>query len=164
MAIRVFVTGGTIDKLYNEAIGELNFTTTHIREMLEQGRCKQPLLLETLFLKDSLEMTDNDRRLILEKCRQCSESRIVITHGTDTMVETASVLGKASLNKTIVLLGAMIPFVIKGSDSLFNLGYAMAGAQALGSGVYITMNGTIFEWDKVTKNREKGVFQADESS
>ena len=158
-AIRVFVTGGTFDKDYDEIGGRLHFHDTHLPEMLRLGRCRVKLTMRTLMMVDSLEMTDADRGLIAENCRQCEESRLVITHGTDTMVDTARVLAQASLGKTIVITGAMIPFAFGSSDGLFNLGSALSFAQVLPPGVYIAMNGRYFPWDAVRKNREGGVFE-----
>jgi L-asparaginase len=160
MSIRVFVTGGTFDKEYNEIDGTLNFKSTHISELLELGRCKVPVSVTTLMMIDSLEMLDADRQVIVDHCRVCHENKIVITHGTDTMVETAQRLGAATLDgKTIVLTGAMIPFTFGSSDGLFNLGGALAFVQALPAGVYIAMNGRCFSWDNVRKNRKLGLFE-----
>ena len=159
-SIKFFITGGTIDKIYNEIDGTLSFTNTHIPAMLEQARCHVDLATETLMLKDSLEMDVADRELIKQKCGSCEESKIIISHGTDTMVETAEVLAKEIMGKTIVLFGAMVPFSISYSDSLFNLGCAVTAVQCLRKGVYISMNGQIFPWDDVRKNKNEGVFQA----
>jgi L-asparaginase len=159
MAIRLFITGGTFDKEYDEIRGRLYFKDTHVHEMLRLGRCRVEVAVRTLMLIDSLDMTDADRRLILESCRSAAEERIVITHGTDTLVETARVLGEASLAKTIVLTGAMIPWAFGSSDGLFNLGSALSFAQALPHGVYVAMNGQWFPWDDVTKNKSLGVFE-----
>ena len=163
--MQLFVTGGTIDKKYNELNGELIFDQTAVPAMLAQGRCRLPINVETLLLKDSLEMNDDDRALILKHCVACDETQVVITHGTDTMTNTAEVLGKAMeagtlAPKSIVLLGAMVPYAFKQSDALFNLGCAIAGAQALPAGVYISMNGQLFPWEDVKKNRELGEFQS----
>ncbi len=159
MAIRVFITGGTFDKTYDEISGRLRFADTHIQEMLRLGRCRLELEIRTLMMIDSLEMTDADRRLILESCRAAVEQRILITHGTDTMTETAKVLGEAALGKTIVLTGAMVPYAFGSSDGLFNLGSALSFVQALPHGVYLAMNGRCFSWDNVAKNRELGIFE-----
>ena len=159
MAIRIFVTGGTFDKEYNELTGELFFQDSHINEMLLLGRCKLDLKIRTLMLEDSLSMTDADRKIILENCLSADEDKIVITHGTDMMVATAKVLGGVITNKTIVLTGAMIPYKFGSSDGLFNLGSALAFVQTLPPGVYISMNGKYFEWDKVQKNRKTGIFE-----
>jgi L-asparaginase len=158
--IRILVTGGTFDKQYDEISGRLYFHETHLPEMLRLGRCRVPVAIETVMLVDSLQMKDDDRRRILERCRNCEESRIVVTHGTDTMVETAAALAVGHLGKTIVLTGAMVPYAFGSSDGLFNLGSALSFAQVLPPGVYIAMNGTRFTWDNVRKNRETGVFEA----
>jgi L-asparaginase len=160
MTIKLLITGGTIDKQYNELNGELIFTQSGIGDMLAQGRARLKLSLETVMLKDSLELDDNDRQQILASCLACDESRIVITHGTDTMVETSQVLAAGIKDKTIVLLGAIVPFQLKKSDALFNLGCAIAAVQTLGNGVYITMNGRVFNYDEVVKNKELGEFQS----
>jgi len=159
MAIRVFVTGGTFDKEYNEIDGTLFFKDSHINELLALGRCKQDVISTTLMMVDSLEMNDGDRQTILDNCRRCQDSQIIITHGTDTMVETAKVLGQVNLPKTIVLTGAMIPFKFGSSDGLFNMGCAIGFVQALPPGVYVAMNGRVFNWDNVKKNRKRGEFE-----
>ena len=159
MTIRLLITGGTIDKQYNELNGELIFTQSSVEDMFAQGRAKLELSLETVMLKDSLDLDDDDRQKILASCLTCDESRIVITHGTDTMVETSQVLAAGIKDKTIVLLGAMVPYQFKNSDALFNLGCAIAAVQTLGNGVYITMNGKVFNYDEVVKNKEAGEFQ-----
>ena len=159
MSVRILVTGGTFDKEYDEITGELYFKDTHMREILELGRSKLEVKIRTLMLIDSLEMTDADRNLILENCKAVDESQIVITHGTDTMTITAKVLASANLGKTIVLTGAMIPYKFGSSDGLFNFGGALGFVQALGPGVYIAMNGRVFDWDKVIKNKKTGVFE-----
>jgi L-asparaginase len=157
--IRVFITGGTFDKSYDEIGGKLDFKDTHIQEMLRLGRCRLPVEVRTLMMLDSLEMTDADRQLILQNCRSAGEARIVITHGTDTMTDSARVLGEAALPKTIVLTGAMVPYAFGSSDGLFNLGSALSFVQALPRGVYVAMNGRCFAWDDVVKNRELGIFE-----
>jgi L-asparaginase len=159
MAIRVFITGGTFDKTYDEISGLLRFEDTHVHEMLQLGRCRLDLAVRTLMMVDSLDMTDADRRLILENCRSAAEERILVTHGTDTMTDTARVLGEARLPKTIVLTGAMVPYAFGSSDGLFNLGSALSFVQALPHGVHVAMNGRCFSWDDVVKNRELGVFE-----
>ena len=158
-AIRIFVTGGTFDKEYNELDGALFFKNTHVPEMLALARCKVKVSVRTLMMIDSLEMTDQHRRALLEHCVKSRESRIIITHGTDTMERTAQVLGKAAGQKTIVLTGAMIPYKFGSSDGLFNLGSALAFAQSLPAGVYIAMNGRYFHWNGVRKNRKTGEFE-----
>jgi L-asparaginase len=159
MPIRIFVTGGTFDKEYNELTGQLFFKDTHLKEMLELGRCKVDVEITTLMMIDSLEMTDADRQLILEQCQRADEEQILITHGTDTMEETAKVLGRAIHNKTVVLTGAMVPYKFGSSDGLFNLGSALAFVQTLPNGVYIAMNGRYFHWDNVRKNKQTGQFE-----
>jgi L-asparaginase len=159
MKIRIFITGGTFDKEYNELDGKLFFKDTHLPEMLKLGRCKVPVEIRTLMLVDSLEMTDADRQIIIEQCRKCTEDRIVITHGTDTMEETARALGQANLDKTVVLTGAMVPYKFGSSDGLFNLGSALAFAQTLSHGVFVVMNGRCFLWNNVKKNRKTGEFE-----
>ncbi len=160
MKIRVFVTGGTFDKEYDEIRGELYFKDTHLPEMMREGRCVLELEIRTLMMIDSLAMTDADRALIGENCRRSAESHIVITHGTDTMADTARVLAQTVEGKTIVLTGAMIPYAFGSSDGLFNLGSALSFVQVLPPGVYIAMNGCWFPWDNVRKNRETGRFEA----
>ncbi len=157
--IRVFVTGGTFDKEYDELTGRLFFKDTHVPEMLRRGRSRIDVGVQTLLMIDSLEMTDADRGAIVEACRGCAEDRIVVTHGTDTMAETARTLLAAGLGKTVVLTGAMIPYAFGSSDGLFNLGSALSFAQVLPPGVYVAMNGRIFAGDRVRKNRESGVFE-----
>lgn len=160
MTLRIIATGGTLDKQYDEIAGELGFKESHLPQMLEQARVTSSHALEMLPLLDSLDMQDEDRERILNSCRQATETSIVITHGTDTMAETAAVLGKANLPKNIVLTGAMIPYALENSDALFNLGFACGVAQTLPHGVYVAMNGQVFDWDKVQKNREAGCFEA----
>jgi len=158
--VRIFVTGGTFDKEYNELTGALFFKDTHLREMLRLGRSRVEVSITTLMMIDSLDMTDSDRARIVEQCAQAAESRILITHGTDTMVETArAVAAAATPGKTSVLTGAMIPYAFGSSEGLFNLGSALSFVQALSPGVLIAMNGRCFAWDKVRKNRETGVFE-----
>lgn len=157
--VRILITGGTIDKEYDPLTGELIFPKSHLSNMLNQVRCKARFILEELMLKDSLLMTNMDREAILKRCMGCPENKIIITHGTDTMVETTQVLGKKIGGKTIVLIGAMIPYTFGASDALFNLGFAFAAVQALPQGVYITMNGKIFTWNNVKKNKESGDFE-----
>lgn len=159
MAIRIFITGGTFDKEYNELNGELYFKDTHMSELLEKGRCKVPVEIRTLMMVDSLAMTEGDRTLIAHQCKSCDETQIVVTHGTDTMSETAKVLAEKIKDKTIVLTGAMIPIKFGSSDGLFNLGSALAFAQSLPPGVYVAMNGRYFNWDNVRKNKQTGVFE-----
>jgi L-asparaginase len=159
MAIRIFVTGGTFDKEYNELDGKLYFKDTHLPEMLSLARSRVDFALRTLMMVDSLEMSDADRQIIVEQCRRAKEERIVVTHGTDTMEETGRALGRSITDKTIVLTGAMVPYKFGSSDGLFNLGSALAFVQTLPHGVYIVMNGKCFRWDNVKKNRKTGQFE-----
>lgn len=159
MSIRIFITGGTFDKEYNELNGQLYFKDTHIQELLKLGRCRVDVDIRTLMMVDSLEMTDDDRQLIARQCQNSDEDKIIITHGTDTMAETAAILAKETKDKTIVLTGAMIPYKFGSSDGLFNLGSALAFVQALPKGVYVAMNGRYFTWDNVRKNKQTGGFE-----
>ena len=159
MPLKIFVTGGTFDKEYNELDGRLFFKKSHLVEMLSLGRSRVDVDVKTLMLIDSLDMTNKHRQRILRQCRSTKADRIVITHGTDTMEVTARVLGKAVRNKTIVLTGAMVPYKFGSSDGLFNLGSALAFVQTLPNGVYIAMNGRCFKWDNVKKNRKTGAFE-----
>ena len=160
MTIKILITGGTIDKTYNMNNGELYFTESHIPDILKQARYNAPYEMEQLMLKDSLEMSESDRVKILDACQQTECTRIMITHGTDTMVDTARFLSKSLEDKTIVLTGAMIPYVFKTSDALFNLGSALSATQVLYPGIYIAMNGQAFKADNVVKNRQLGMFEA----
>ncbi len=159
MNIKIFVTGGTFDKEYNELEGTLFFKETHLPEMLKLARSKLKIDISTLMMIDSLDMTDADRKIILEKCKKTKEDKILITHGTDTMIETAKVLASSIKNKTIVLTGAMIPYKFGSSDGLFNLGSSLAFVQTLPQGVYISMNGKYFRWDNIKKNKQTGTFE-----
>lgn len=160
MSIKLILTGGTIDKHYNESNGALDFTETHIHELLKLGRNRSSIEIEQIMLKDSLEITDSDRQKILAACKATQQDKIIVTHGTDTIVKTATVLGKQQIDKTVVLVGAMIPFVFKHSDAVFNMGFALGAAHSLPQGVYVAMNGKVFAWDAVIKNRDLGVFEA----
>jgi len=159
MAIRIFITGGTFDKEYNELNGTLFFKDTHLHEMLKLGRCRVDVDIRTLMMIDSLEMKEEDRELIVQQCIRSEEDKIVITHGTDTMVETAIILAKANIPKTIIITGAMIPYKFGSSDGLFNLGSALAFVQTLPYGVYIAMNGKYFNWNNVRKNKQTAQFE-----
>ena len=159
MAIRIFITGGTFDKEYNELNGQLYFKDTHMQDLLEMGRCRLDTEVRTLMMIDSLEMTEDDRELIAHQCNHCEETQILITHGTDTMSETARVLAQKVKGKTVVLFGAMIPIKFGSSDGLFNLGGALAFVQTLPPGVYVAMNGRYFNWNSVRKNKETGIFE-----
>ena len=159
MGIRIFITGGTFDKEYNELPGQLYFKDSHLPEMLELGRNLVPVEIRTLMMVDSLEMSDDDRALIAEHCIKSPEDKIIITHGTDTMADTARVIAGRVRDKTIVLTGAMVPYKFGSSDGLFNLGSAMAFVQTLASGVYVVMNGRCFNAHNVRKNKETGEFE-----
>ena len=159
MTLRIIATGGTFDKHYNELNGTLGFADSHLPAVIARARLTVPVELELLPLLDSLDMQDADRARVLAACQAAAERSIVIVHGTDTMPETAAVLGPAALDKTIVFTGAMIPYAIDNSDAFFNIGFACGVAQVLPPGVYVAMNGQIFAWDNVQKNRAAGVFQ-----
>lgn len=158
MRIKILITGGTIDKLYNKFNGELEFDNTHFDQILKRSCIDLEVISKVLFLKDSLDMTDDDRALILSECLSSDEDRILITHGTDTMVKTADFLGTQIKDKTIVLFGSMTPYSINNSDALFNFGVAISAVQTKDSGVYIAMNGKAFDFDKVEKNKSLGIF------
>jgi L-asparaginase len=159
MSILILVTGGTFDKEYDEINGNLYFKQTHVPEMLRLGRCTVDIDVRTLMMIDSLEMKEKDRKMIIDYCYECEPKKIVITHGTDTMAETARALGNAGLEKTIILTGAMIPYKFGSSDGFFNLGNAIAFAGTLPHGVYVAMNGRYFHWQNVRKNKGTGVFE-----
>src|ERR1700730_6821536 len=159
MEILILVTGGTFDKEYNELTGELFFKDTHEGQSLNLGRSLVTTTTLTLMMKDSLHMTDEDRSVIAGKCKAVKQDLIIITHGTDTMVETADFLAKEIKGKTIVLTGAMIPYKFGSSDGLFNLGSALAFVQTLDKGVYVAMNGRYFHAGNVRKNKKNGVFE-----
>src|SRR6187455_2785888 len=164
MQIRILVTGGTFDKEYDELSGKLFFKETHVQEMLRLGRARLDLAIETAMMIDSLDMDDEGRAAIVARCRDAAERAIVVTHGTDTMVESARALASAGLaDKTIVLTGAMVPYAFGSSDGLFNLGSALSFVQVLSPGVYVAMNGRCFGWDKVRKNLETGNFESTEA-
>jgi len=157
--IQIFATGGTFDKEYNEIDGKLYFKTSNLTELLKLGRSKLNVKVKTLMMLDSLDMDNKDRKTIINECIQVKTNRIIITHGTDTMVQTAKALAKNISNKTIILTGAMIPIKFGSSDGLFNLGSALSFIQILKPGVYITMNGRYFTYDNVRKNNKLGVFE-----
>ena len=163
MKVRLLITGGTIDKVYNQSNGELEFDETHFPEMVKRSRVEVDLTLEEIMLIDSLDMVDKERDLIVDSCRSCVEDFILITHGTDTMCDTARLIGESGIEKTIVLFGAMVPYAVSNSDALFNFGCALGSLQLLESGVYVAMNGRVLPWDDVEKNRDLGVFQSIES-
>ena len=159
MAIRILVTGGTFDKEYDMINGKLHFEETHVPEMLQLGRCIMDIEVRTVMMIDSLEMTDADREILKHNCTSVPEDKILITHGTDTMAQTAAYLAQANIDKTIILTGAMIPYKFGSSDGFFNLGAALAFLQTLPVGVYVAMNGRYFDWDKVVKNKKTGYFE-----
>jgi L-asparaginase len=159
MSVRILITGGTFDKEYDMIDGNLHFTETHVPGILELGRCTVDYSLRTLMMVDSLEMTEMDRENIKRNCVMCEEDKILITHGTDTITETAKYLASSDLGKTVVLTGAMVPYAFGASDALFNLGSALAFVQALPKGVFIAMNGKYYTWDKVRKNKKTGFFE-----
>ena len=158
-SIQIFITGGTFDKSYDYINGDLYFEKTHIPEMLKRSRCHLDVNVKTLMMIDSLDMTPEDRKLVVENCKHAKEEKIIITHGTDTMTETGRMLAEAKIEKTIVLTGAMIPYKFGSSDGLFNLGSALGFVQSLPKGIYIAMNGRCFDHDKVKKNKETGIFE-----
>jgi L-asparaginase len=165
MTIRILVTGGTFDKEYDELTGRLYFKQTHVPEMLARGRCRVKVTVETVMMIDSLDLDEEGRTAIVRRCRRAREQAIVITHGTDTMVETAKALAAAGLDsKTIVLTGAMVPYAFGSSDGLFNLGSALSFAQVLPPGIYVAMNGQHFLWERVRKNRVIGAFESTDRS
>jgi L-asparaginase len=159
MTLRIIATGGTFDKHYDEIAGKLDFASSHLPDVIRRARITLPITFEQVAMLDSLDMQDADRQRVLSACRTAAEPAIVIIHGTDTMRETAEVLGAAGLAKTIILTGAMIPYEIANSDALFNFGFACGVAQALPHGVYVAMNAQVFAWNNVQKNRSAGVFQ-----
>ena len=159
MSIRLIVTGGTFDKHYDELNGQLTFRDTHLPEIMGAARCTIPIEVEINQLVDSLDMGPEDRFRVLDSCRKAGEERIIVTHGTDTMAETAQVLGKAGMEKTVVLTGAMVPYAVQHSDAVFNFGFSVAAVQLLPAGVYVAMNGRVFAWDEVHKNRTEGRFE-----
>ena len=159
MKVKLLITGGTIDKFYNQSNGELEFDKTHFPEMIKRARIEVDLIPEELLLIDSLDMIESDRQLIIDGCEKCDEELILITHGTDTMCDTAKLLGEKGINKTIVLFGSMVPYAVNNSDALFNFGCALGSLQLLEPGVYVAMNGRVLPWSDVEKNRDLGVFK-----
>jgi L-asparaginase len=159
MTLRIIATGGTFDKHYDELTGQLVFSQSVLPAVLARARLTKDVVFEPLLALDSLEMQASHRQQRKQACRDSTVDRTVIVHGTDTLCDTAEVLGTSKLAKTIVLVGAMIPYEIANSDALFNLGFAMAVTQLCAPGVFVAMNGQIFSWDKVRKNRATGVFE-----
>lgn len=160
MSIRIFITGGTFDKEYNELTGQLYFKDTHLPEMLTLGRCSVDVEMQTLLMIDSLDMNEEHRKLIATACIDANENQIIITHGTDTMTETAEYLATRITNKTVILTGAMVPYKFGSSDGLFNLGTALAFVQTLMPGIYVAMNGKYFHAGDVRKNTQEGLFES----
>lgn len=158
-ATRIIVTGGTFDKQYDAIKGELTFKDSHLPAILQQSRVTVPVEIEINQLIDSLHMLDEHRSSVLACCRAAPEESLIVIHGTDTMAQTAKVVGETGLDKTIVFTGAMIPFSVQGSDALFNLGFALATAQLLPAGTYVAMNGQVFAWNQVAKNKAGGIFE-----
>ncbi len=159
--VRIFSTGGTIDSSpdYDPAKKSV-FQGTYLPQVLAQARLPIEAIIEPLMQKDSMDITAEDRQSILDHCIQSQEDRILITHGTDTISETAKFLGEKGVgSKTIVLVGSFVPLSQPNSDAYFNLGYSMAAAQLLPAGVWIAINGEVFVWDNVQKNRKKGRFE-----
>ena len=163
MTLHIIATGGTFDKHYDEIAGKLSFASSYLPQVIAHARLTLMTTLEELPLLDSLEMQDIDRRRVLASCERADANAIVIIHGTDTMQDTARILGAAQLPKTVVITGAMIPYSIANSDAQFNFGFACGVAQLLSHGVYVAMNGRVFNWDKVRKNRSAGVFETIDS-
>jgi len=157
--IKIFATGGTFDKEFNEINGELFFKETNLYQLLQLGRSQLNVKIETLMMVDSLKMTESEKNYIVDKCKKEKTNRIIITHGTDTMVDTAKLIAKNIKDKTIILTGAMIPIKFGSSDGLFNLGSALSFIQVIEPGVYITMNGRYFKWNNVRKNKKLGIFE-----
>ncbi|MCP4646225.1 MAG: asparaginase [bacterium] len=160
MAVKIFVTGGTIDDLEYDSEGkEPANQESSISQLLKNMRVALDTSVDVLMFKDSKFISDDDRELIAKKCEECKEDEVVITHGTWTMPLTAKYLGKKGVDKTIVLVGSAIPANKEGSDAMFNLGAALTTVQMLPAGVYITMNGKVFSWDNVRKNADTGFFE-----
>lgn len=159
--IKIFITGGTFDKSYDYINGKLFFEKTHLPEMIKRSKCNLDIQVKTIIMKDSLDLSNEDVSKIVNTCKKEQSNKIIITHGTDTMTNTARLIAEQKLsNKTIILTGAMIPYAFGGSsDGFFNLGCALSFVQTLKPGVYITMQGEYFEWNKVKKNSKKGIFE-----
>lgn len=159
MHVTIFTTGGTIDKVYFDAKSEYEVGEPLIGEILQEANVAFDYEVRTLLRKDSLDLTDADRALIVENVRQAEDRRIVITHGTDTMVQTAQAVEAAVDDKVVVLVGALNPARFRSSDAIFNIGFAMAAVQTLDEGVYVAMNGHVFAPDNVQKNRAANRFE-----
>jgi len=161
-AVKILITGGTFDKEHDPITESLIFNETHVPELLKRSRSLLDIKLRTIMLIDSLEITKSDQEIILKACQDAKEDKIVITHGTSNMEKTAEFLGNSIKDKTVVLTGAMVPFVFLNTDALFNMGAALAFVQTLSHGVYISMNGKYYNWDNVTKNTKLGLFKEKE--
>ncbi len=159
MTIRILITGGTLDKEYDEITGKLTLKDTHVREMLRLGRSKLDIRITKVMMIDSTNISISDKKIILNYCKKSKEDKIVIIHGTDEMANTAKFLGKYIKNKTIILTGAMIPYAFGNSDGLFNIGNALAFVQTLPHGVYISMHGKYFNCHNTQKNKRTGEFE-----
>ncbi len=159
MSVKIIATGGTFDKRYDPILGQLNFGLSHLPSAIKRSRIVPTPTIEILMQIDSLDMTDHHRHQIFAAVNASVEKQIVIIHGTDTMVETAQVLGQAQLAKTVVITGAMVPVDLIDSDADFNIGFALGCASQLPMGVYIAMNGRVHSWDTVVKNKTLGVFE-----
>ena len=159
--IKIFITGGTFDKSYDHINGKLFFEKTHLPEMIKRSKCNLDIQVKTILMKDSLDLSNEDVSKIVNTCKKETSNKIIITHGTDTMTNTAKLIAEQNLsNKTVILTGAMIPYAFgSSSDGFFNLGCALSFVQTLKPGVYITMQGEYFDWNKVKKNSKKGVFE-----
>ena len=161
--ITIMTTGGTFDKVYFDTNSEFTVGEPQAKSLLEDARVTLEYRIESLLRKDSLDITDQDRHFICDRIKACNSQRILITHGTDGMVATAQAIAtetKVKANKTVLLLGAMQPALMRCSDAAFNLGFGMAAVQLLSAGVYIGMNGRIFDHDKVAKNLQAGLFES----
>ena len=160
MKIKIYSCGGTFEKVYDPLTGELIFKNSCLAELIDRSRVTQETTTETILLKDSLDMTDKDRELILSKINLETLKQIILIHGTDTMIETAKFLmSRADPSKTIVITGAMVPYSLKNSDAFFNLGSAFMSLRSLRTGVWIVMNGRCFAPNEVIKNKNLGIFQ-----
>ena len=158
MTVQIFTTGGTIDKIYFDALSEFQVGESPIESILHEANVTFDFTVTSLMRKDSLELTDEDRQAVLAAVTGSDSNQILITHGTDTMAKTAEVLS-AVTGKTIVLTGAMQPARLRSTDAIFNVGFAIAAARNLAPGVYIAMNGQVFSACHVRKNREAGKFE-----
>ncbi len=162
--IKVFITGGTIDDLEYDSLDKAPKShKSIIPDLLKQAKITLDYNIEELMHKDSKFITKEDRKVIFQKCKECKEDKIIITHGTATMAQTAKFLGEKNLKKTIILVGSAIPGNKEKSDALFNIGAAFSAVQSMPNGVYITMNRKIFSWENVRKNLDTGFFEEEEN-